>query len=337
VRDDELIARLQTGTGGVATAETGYRLCDVAQGKATLQEFLDEFGHHAVHEAEFLNPRWAEDPSWILEQVEIMRANPQKVDLGESAAAIRRHAEEELRRRFGLRTPFLLWLVRRLRAAMADREAAKSALICLQLPVRRIALEIGRRLVAEGKLDAPENALHFSLIDLTCWLRGYWDGGGARELARDRIARRDSWLAEDAPDLITEQPDGRMVANVQSAAVDRGISWTGLGVSPGRAEGVARILHHCGDSHRLQAGDVLVASSTDPGWTPLLLRAAAIVVETGGFLSHGSIVAREFGIPAVANIPGILQALRDGERIEVDGSIGRVLRLESADRPAADS
>ena len=65
VRDPSLIAQLQTGTGEVATAETGHRLCEVAQGKASLEEFLDEFGHHAVHEGEFLNPRWAEDPSWI--------------------------------------------------------------------------------------------------------------------------------------------------------------------------------------------------------------------------------------------------------------------------------
>jgi hypothetical protein len=72
--------------------------------------------------------------------------------LRETAADTRRRAERELKRRFGWRTPFLLWLVRKLRAAMAAREAAKSALICLMLPIRRIVLEIGRRLVAEGKL-----------------------------------------------------------------------------------------------------------------------------------------------------------------------------------------
>ena len=64
----------------------------------------------------------------------------------------------------------------------------------------------------------------------------------------------------------------------------------------------------------------------DRRWTPLFLRASAIVMETGGFLSHGAIVAREYGIPAVANVPGILNALRDGEPITVDGSTGRVIR-----------
>jgi pyruvate,water dikinase len=330
VRDADLIARLQTGAGGVASAETGYRLSDVAQGKASIEEFIEEFGHHTANEAEFLHPRWVEDRSWILQQLEIMRANPQKASLRENAAESRRCAEAELKRPFGWRAPLLLWLVRRYRAAMADREAAKSALICVMLPVRRIVLEIGRRLAAEGKLDAPEQALHFAFSDVTCWLRGYWDGDGARELARDRIARRESWLAEAAPDLITEEPDGRMTAPPapMASATGKG-TWSGLGVSPGRAEGVVRILRNPGESGRLQFGDVLIVPSTDPGWTPLLQRAAAIVVETGGFLSHGSIVAREFGIPAVANIPGILGALRDGERIEVNGSNGMVMRLES--------
>jgi len=328
LRDADLIARLQTGAGGVASAETGYRLCDVALGKASIEEFIEEFGHHAAHEGEFLHPRWVEDRSWILQQLEIMRANPQRADLRERAAESRRCAEVELKRRFGWRAPLLLWLVRRYRAAMANREAAKSALICMMLPVRRLVLEIGRRLTAEGKLDASEQAMHFSFSDVTCWLRGYWDGDGARELVTDRIVRRESWLAEAAPDLIIEEPDGRVTTTVEVAAAAGGDAWTGLGVSSGRAEGVARILRNPGESGRLQFGEVLIAPSTDPGWTPLLQRAAAIVVETGGFLSHGSIVAREFGIPAVANIPGILEALQDGERIEVDGSSGLVMRVE---------
>lgn len=327
VKDTDLIARLQTGAGGVASAEPGYRLYDVAQGKATLEEFLHDFGHHAVHEADFLNPRWAEDPSWIIEQVQFIRANPATRNLRETAAEVRRQAERELRRRFGWRAPFVLWLARKLRAAMAAREAAKSALICLGLPLRRIVLEIGRRLVAEGKLDAPEQALHFAFSDLTCWLRGYWDGAGARELAQDRALRRESWLAETAPDLMTEEPDGRIAVSPQPmASPSESGTWSGIAVSPGTATGAARILYTPTDAARLQQGDVLVAPSTDPGWTPLFLRASAIVVETGGFLSHGAIVAREYGIPAVANIPGVLNALRDGEPITVDGSGGRVIR-----------
>jgi pyruvate,water dikinase len=327
VKDAGLIARLQAGAGGVASAEAGYRLYEVAEGKVTLEEFLYEFGHHAVHEAEFLNPRWAEDPSWIVEQVRFLRENPATRNPRETAAEVRRQAERGLRRRFGWRTPFLLWLVRKLRAAMGAREAAKSALICLMLPLRRVVLEIGRRLVAEGKLDVPEQALQFTFSDLGCWLMGYWDGAGARELTGDRAQRRERWLEETAPDLITEEPDGRLAAAAQApvAPDGRGV-WTGIAVSPGTASGAARIVLDPAEAAHVQAGDILVAPSTDPGWTPLFLRASAIVMESGGFLSHGAIVAREYGIPAVANVPGILKALEDGEPITVDGSTGRVMR-----------
>jgi pyruvate,water dikinase len=327
VKDADLITRLQAGAGGVASAEPGYRLYEIAQGKSTLEEFLYDFGHRGVYDCHLLNPRWAEDPSWILEQVQRIRENPPARDPRETAAEVRRQAERELKRRFGWRTPLLLWLVRRLQAAMVVREAAKSALISLMLPTRRMVLEIGRRLVAAGHLDSPEQTLDFAFADLSCWLRGYWDGAGARELARDRWQRRERWLAETAPDLITEEPDGRLAAAAPPLdSLPESGAWSGISVSPGTASGAARIVHSPTDAAHLRQGDILVAPSTDPGWTPLFLRASAIVMETGGFLSHGAIVAREYGIPAVANIPGILNALQDGETITVDGSAGRVIR-----------
>jgi pyruvate,water dikinase len=78
----------------------------------------------------------------------------------------------------------------------------------------------------------------------------------------------------------------------------------------------------------MQRGDVLVAPSTDPGWTPLFLRASAVVMETGGYLSHGAVVAREFGIPAVVNVRDAMQKIRDGDRLRVDGDHGVVTHLD---------
>ncbi|MGO9257947.1 MAG: PEP/pyruvate-binding domain-containing protein [Bryobacteraceae bacterium] len=333
VKDAGLIGRLQAGTGAVASAEQGYRLYDIAQGKSTVEEFLREFGHRGVYETDARNPRWAEDPSWILEQVQAIRENPPARDPRQSAEEVRLEAERELKRRFGWRTPLLLWLVRKLRESMAAREGAKSALVGVLLPVRRIVLEIGRRLVEAGRLEAPEQVFQLAHIDLTCWLRGYWDGAGARELAGDRTLRRERWLAETCPDVITEEPDGRLEATAgrplgRPASLSGAGVWSGIGVSPGAASGPARVVRNPRDAAHLQQGDILVAPSTDPGWTPLFLRASGIVMETGGYLSHGAIVAREYGIPAVANVAGILDAFHDGERITVDGAGGRVSRGE---------
>ena len=327
VKDSGLIDRLQAGGGAVASAEHGYRLYDIAMGKSTVEEFLRDFGHRAVYETDIENPRWAEDQSWILEQVRAIRANPPRRNPREAAAEARREAEREIRRRFGWRAPMLLWIGRKLRDAMAAREAAKSALVSMILPVRRIILEAGRRLVEAERLDSPEQVFQFSHVDVLCLTRGYWDGSGARELAVDRAARRAAWLAEACPDVITEEPDGRIVAGQQPAgAQTMEGGWIGSAVSPGVAGGPARVVRDPKDAGRLQQGDVLCAPSTDPGWTPLFLRASAIVMETGGYLSHGAIVAREYGIPAVANVAGILNAVQDGEPVMVDGSQGRVTR-----------
>ncbi|HMV19600.1 MAG TPA: PEP-utilizing enzyme, partial [Rhodocyclaceae bacterium] len=100
--------------------------------------------------------------------------------------------------------------------------------------------------------------------------------------------------------------------------------WRGVATGTGRARGRARILRHPSEGSRLQAGEILVAPSTDPGWTPLFLKAAGLVVETGGYMSHGAIVAREFALPAVVNLPGILDGLQDGDEVEVDGRSGEV-------------
>lgn len=98
----------------------------------------------------------------------------------------------------------------------------------------------------------------------------------------------------------------------------------GIGVAAGKASGPASIIRHPNEGEKLKEGDVLVAPSTDPGWTPLFLRTAAIVMEEGASLSHGAIVAREYGIPAVVNIPGVLKMIKDHQLITVDGDEGKV-------------
>ena len=98
---------------------------------------------------------------------------------------------------------------------------------------------------------------------------------------------------------------------------------TGAGVARGRV----RRIRHPAEGVALQAGEILLAPATDPGWTPLFLKAGGLVVETGGYLSHAAIVAREFALPAVVNLPGIMEVLQDGEWVEVDGGRGVVRRV----------
>lgn len=110
----------------------------------------------------------------------------------------------------------------------------------------------------------------------------------------------------------------------EPATKSSGSFLAGMPVAAGRASGIARLISHPDEGRRLQPGDVMVAPSTDPGWTPLFLKASAVIMETGGFLSHGAIVAREYGIPAVVNIPGVMQVIKEGMNVDVDGDEGKV-------------
>ncbi|MBI3271816.1 MAG: hypothetical protein HYZ53_22685, partial [Planctomycetes bacterium] len=101
-------------------------------------------------------------------------------------------------------------------------------------------------------------------------------------------------------------------------------SLQGMSVSGGVAEGIARIVLDPSEAPALTEDDILVAPSTDPGWTPLFAQVRGLVLECGGLLSHGAVVAREMGLPAVANIPLATQVLRDGDRIRVDANRGLV-------------
>jgi pyruvate,water dikinase len=350
-----VMGKLLAGTGALTSAEHGYAIFELAAEarkdltarewldgqrpatdwvnlpyhsgfRAALARFLEQFGHRAVYEADYLNPRWAEDPTYILDQVRFFLANPQTAASREGAQSVREETEAKVRRAAGWRARIVFWLAGRLRRAMAARERAKSSIAELSIPSKRLAVEIGRRLVKAGHLNRPEQAYFLSITDIQCWLEGWWSGEGARELTADRARQREAWLAEEAPpDVISEAPDGR-VTTPPVASGRRGETWIGIGAAPGRARGRVRVIRHPAEGNALQAGEILVAPSTDPGWTPLFLRASAIVMATGGYLSHGAIVAREYGIPAVVNLPGILEDLKTGDMLVVDGDGGRVTR-----------
>jgi pyruvate,water dikinase len=193
----------------------------------------------------------------------------------------------------------------------------------MALPVRRLLLEFSRRLVELGVLDAVEDVFHLARADLEAFAHREWDGRGARALVEQRRGLREARLAaQPPPDLIVLEASGR--ATVTQPIVAPSGALRGMAASPGRARGPARLILHPDQAERLQRGDVLVAPSTDPGWTPLFLRSAAIVTEVGGYLSHGAIVAREFGLPAVVNVPRVMELLADGEIVTVDGDAGTV-------------
>lgn len=320
-------------------APNGWRsLPDHSPFRQALHSFLEDFGHRGVYEFEIAHPRWNENPSYLLDCIQAIWTQEMLTVPYEMARARRQEAEAEVARlplRFRLPVS---WFAHQARRATAAREAGKSTLVALLEPIRTLVLEVGKRMVAAHLLEQEGDIFFLTWADLLAFLQGEWDGQGARALVADQQEQHAAWLAESPADVFIVAPDGSSSSSL--LADEQRTEWTGLrqetragtsdealrgiAASPGRVSGRALILHHPDEGHRLQAGEVLVAPSTDPAWTPLFLRACAVVMETGGYLSHGAIVAREFGIPAVINIPGLLKRVEDGQQMTVDGNRGLV-------------
>jgi pyruvate,water dikinase len=193
----------------------------------------------------------------------------------------------------------------------------------LILPVlRRTLLELGRRLVSVGVLDAPEDVFHLKLDELER-IDGAWPP--PPQLA-DQLRALMVWRKKRRAELEgTPLVDPRLFRQTE---VEGDVLLRGTPGSPGVAEGLARIIRGSSEFGKLRSGEVLVAPYTNPAWTPLFQRAAAVVVDSGGSASHAAIVAREYGIPAVMGTIEGTEKLVDGQRVLVDGEQGRVMLLD---------
>jgi phosphohistidine swiveling domain-containing protein len=202
----------------------------------------------------------------------------------------------------------------------------------LAWPSLRIAVSrFGAALVERGAIDRPNDVFFLQRDELESALRGL-----SRSMSSVVAQRRRDWERQRrlVPPLRIGVMPPMMQRFIESAEqAIRGASGAspddivGIPASAGRASGPARVVHSIDEFDRVQTGDVLVAPMTAPAWTPLFDRVAAIVTDTGGAAAHASIVAREYGLPAVVGTTDATRRLRDGEIVEVDGSAGVVRRL----------
>ncbi len=298
--------------------------------------FMAEHGHHARGELELMNPRWSEAPDDILGQVRSYLGAMDTHDFQEQFEGLvpgRGAAEQEVRSR--LRNPLKRWLfgylLHKARTCSPIRENVKNQLVRQLAGVRRLLLELGRRALAGGAADHVDDVF-FLAIDELATLAG---GGEALSRIRERRARYDRDLTlRPAPIVVGRFDPSR---HCVEEAVDPDLrTLKGFGVNPGTATGPARVILRAG-TEQVRPGEILVAPFTDPGWTPYFLNAAAIVMDQGGLLSHGSIVAREFGIPAVVNVGPATKVIETGQRIRVDGANGTVTILDRVAEPGTGS
>jgi pyruvate,water dikinase len=203
------------------------------------------------------------------------------------------------------------------------REKTKSAVLALGGEVRRIHLELGHRLFESGSLASPLDIDLLASQELEPAINGH--GPSLWELDRRRAALERMSEDDSMPQIFAGDPDRQIGAEPEPT----GDTFTGWAASAGVYAGTARIITKA--TEPIEPGDILVARTTDPAWTPLFLTAGAIVVEEGGPLSHAAIIARELGLPAVLNVPGLVNRLKQQESVQlrVDGDAGTVAILDS--------
>jgi pyruvate,water dikinase len=291
-----------------------------------LAAWLERYGHRGPYESDGAQPRYADDLRLLATAIQPLVAAVEEPETREARRARRRgDAAAAWREVAGVHGLLVRLRVRgparRLGRLMLVREELRSATTLHTYLARRIGLELGRRLVARGQIDAAPDVAHLDWAELQRAVRDPgFDARGA--IARER-ARVAAWRRVDVPASFRSEDVAsfprRGAPPPGSDAVLRGTA-----VSPGEVIGPACVLRTPADETKMRTGGILVAPSTDPGWTPVFARASGVVVELGGVMSHAATVAREYGLPCVSNVDGATRRLRDGDLLRVDGTHGTV-------------
>lgn len=304
------IAELSSGVHPDADADLPVALADLSAGRIDRAAFVEKFGHRGNQEMELSHPRWNEDTRALDQVVGLSGASGSTqtgIDPLEKVAAEAKLPpghKAELRKE-----------LEKLRTALALRETGKHHLMRGYALIRKALVEIDRR-----------HSLHGGIFYLTPEeLPALARGDDLTATIARRRQRRAIALSLEAPlTLFSDDLEaiGRPAPPPAGAKALHGVP-----LSAGVAEGPAMVLTDPHAAPPAMDSYILVCPSTDPSWIPLFARAKGLIMETGGVLSHGAIVAREFGLPAVAGLPDVVRILTTGQRVRVDGNSGQVVLI----------
>ena len=301
------------------------------------QAHLDAYGH-TVYNLDFANAVPADDPAPLLDTLRFyLRGEGSNPYLRQQASADRREQQtrEVLDRLDPARARAFTRLLQWAQRVAPLREDALGDVGLAWPQMRRMLDELGRRLVAAGVLQRRDDVYWLLHDELLAAAEAAESGAVTPELGETIAQRQELWRGRrraTPPQILPDTGWMRVFDSMMPAttADQSGDVLTGIGASAGRVTAPARVLGGPEDFGQMRPGDVLVASITTPAWTPLFAVAAAVVTDIGGPLSHSSIVAREYGIPAVLGTAVATRRITNGQSITVDGDAGQVL-LATAD------
>ena len=314
VEDDGFLDELPKLAGGL-------------QAQEAIRGWLDTYGMRCVGEIDITRPRWSERPSAL---VPMILSNVRNFAPGEAERRFAqglqeaREWERELLERLrslpdgGQKAAQTKQKIDQVRAFIGYREYPKYGMVSRYFVYKQALLEEAARLVQAQVLRETEDIFYLTLQELHDLVRTNQVDG---QLIRRRKDAFRSYEALTPPRVLTS--DGEGVAGAYRRDDVPAGALVGLPVSAGIVEGRARVILDMAEAD-LEAGDILVTAATDPSWTPLFVAVKGLVTEVGGLMTHGAVIAREYGLPAVVGVERATRLIRDGQRIRVNGTDGYV-------------
>ncbi len=322
----------------IMTPETRFlaALEEHPEGKAVLEaidKYLDDYGRQ-VFNLDFVEPALAEEPlPFVMSLKALVR------DAGYDLVARQRDVAKMRRSKFVAALKFFKGKQRfaflnryfTARVNYPSREEALFFMGAAWAVLRPLALELGRRLASIGTLEQPDDVFYLTHDELRAAIAARTENRAMPELkskASDQRALRDRRLRMNQPAAIPDLPDKQGPwSTLRNNEAGEGVL-RGFAVSPGSVTGVASVIMSPQEFGKMKPGSILVCPLTTPAWTQLFPHATGLVTDIGSILAHGSIVAREYGIPAVLGIGDVTQRVKSGQTIAVDGDRGTVTILE---------
>ena len=306
--------------GGYDSVEfaTLQELLSLRRGELSLASFLRERGYQGPQQGELSSRSWREDPSPVEALLDSLDADDDPIrGLAAARARKRAAAEDQVCGALGpLQRRWARWLFAEAARMLPERETGKAAMMLCVDAARACVRRLGAHFEQGGLLAQAEDVFYLTLEEIQ---------GEVPADARERVARRrsqrDTYLQLELPESWVG-----MVEPLETSALTGDSPLVGLGVSPGIVEGDVRLLVDA--SGDLRPGEILVCEATDPSYAAYFLVAAGVVTDIGGAMGHGAIVAREVGIPCVANARDATRRLRSGDRVRIDGTTGSVEILQ---------
>ncbi len=327
IRADPGAAHLVQDTSAAQLAEAYRRRNLPSSLQQGLARFLQKFGHLGVAELDLGVPRWSEDPGTVLTSLaslQQMRDPAQALDTQlQRTERAARDMVATLSRRAGQEHWMGGWLVsfclRRAHALAGSREMTRFVVALVLARARALLLPVGEELLQAGRLSQADDIFFLMLSEVHAALAG---ADMRTKVSERRVTYEEERTRRHVP-LVLLSDGTEPTVLPQSTPLASG-ALQGAPASPGLVTGNARVIL---DPHgaTLSPGEILVAPTTDPGWTPLFLTAGGLVMEMGGAMAHGAIVAREYGIPAVVGVQGATERISTGMRLTVDGTAGTVV------------